>query len=828
MSTYQRPLQPWDPIVQDQQIKPPIRYIRDNFQGTGQDSHTQPPAQDASMWQALTNIQPITKGVIERRWGFVPFATGLNATANRLVSFQRDSDGLRTILTQGAGQVEAFGEDGSFYTNVFNPSGSIVRSLSSRNYQYFFDGLSSDLKKWNGDTAGGVSNWGINVNDVTVNTSGGGGSSGTSFGPNPGNSSGTNFGFSEHTTSSQTSSPVFISNYGFAIASGTIAGIMVTMDINFTGAAFLALQVTANLRKNGVNYGTSTTIGTNHPTSGTYTFGSSSYLWGGSWTLADINASSFGLNFTGTGTATVSPNPGAPPSFNLQANIAITNIKITVFTGGQAGGTTSSGSGVGITSIAGGGNVNLTIGRTYYLAFFNANTGHFSDITQPSTSTGPVVNGIINLLLATSNDPQVTHKYLLATADGNDPSILYQVAELVNGGAGDVTTYADNTPETTLLLNQVLLFTDQSGNEFGITLNDPPPAGTLCIKHQGRLWMAGVPGATHSVFFSKAVGDLTLPNGFIAGKYEEAWPGDNYFDISDGAETVSGLLSDGQNLYMGSQYHIRRLVGNDPTNFQLPEIVHPQVGVLNQEVWNIVYTQGSPAGAIWLTPDFRVIQSDFNTYIDIGARIQDILNQIQPTAATLAHATFVADGEYDLFILAIPFAQATYCDLHLVYDMRHQQWFVWQPTNGSLSLLYNVTLQGQSQWLFIGGNTNTINQYLQSALDDNGTPFTLTAMTSWLGLGEPGMRKVLNEIDYDGDPSMTVSVFGALLQSDFVNPKILVNNFPSVAGPLGTRKFFIASQAIPTRYVQFKFQSTSSNNILLGSYNIESIPFMDL
>jgi hypothetical protein len=460
---------------------------------------------------------------------------------------------------------------------------------------------------------------------------------------------------------------------------------------------------------------------------------------------------------------------------------------------------------------------------------YNANTGHFSDISEASASTGPALSAQINLLLATSNDPQVTHKYLLATADGNDPSILYQVAELVNGGGGDVITYTDNLAETTLLLNQIFLFTDQFGNEFGITLNDPPPSGSLCIKHQGRLWMAGVSGATHSIFFSKSIDDLTLPDGFIAGKYEEAWPGNNYFDISDGAESVNGLLSDGQTLYIGSQFHIRRLTGNDPVNFSIPQIVHPYVGVLNQEVWQLVYTQGSPAGAMWLTPDFRIIQSDFNTYIDVGAPIQDILNNLQSTANTLAHGVFVAQGEYDLFILAVPYLQSTYCDYHLIYDLRHQKWFVWAPSNGSLALQYNVTNAGQPQWLFVDGVQGTLNQYNSNATDDNGTAFNVTLVTSWLGLGEPGHRKLINEVDFSGDPAIQLTILGALTAADFRIPKIAVSTTTAVVGPLGTQKFFVAARGSDKyRYYKFVFQSNSLLPIVLNAYNVEIVPVSDL
>lgn len=860
MSLYQRPLQPWDPIVQDQQIKPPVRFIRDNFQGTGQDSHTQPPAQDPSMWQALTNVQPITKGVIERRWGFNQFASGLDASINRLYSFQRDSDGLRTILATGINNIQAIYENGTIYnSNVYTPQyqgAGFVRALQSRNYAYFYDGNQLDLKKWNGDNQ--LTNWGINIGNVTTNQSGGG-TVGTAFGPLTPNTAqdvvygagstawaniigiegNTSFATNANNTTGNTDF-LWGSQYGFNLGSPTaVLGIQVTVTAK-SGSNNHHPYITAFLTANNAFTYTAPLWGSNsakgvtksaniNTTQNTYTFGGSTDLWGTTWSPGDISGdANFGVVIQGrqdVGTAGT--------SFSIQ------NVQVTVWV--QISGTsTNSGSGVGILGTAAG-SVNLTLGRTYYLALKNDNTGHYSDISPPSASTGPLLNQQINLILATGNDPQVTSKTILATADGNDPSILYQVPVTwaSQGGFGaqttptttipnGVTQVTDNTPDPTLVLQQALLFTDQSGSESGLALNTPPPAGTMAIKHQGRIWMAGVAGATHSIYFSKGITDLTLPNGFIAGKYEEAWPASNYMDISDGAEAVSGLLSDGQTLYIGSQYHVRRVTGNDPTNFSLPEIVHPQVGVINQECWQIVYTQGSPAGAVWMTPDFRVIQSDFNTYVDIGTRIQDILNNLQPTAPSLTHAAFVADGEYDLYVLSVPYLQSTFCDTHLIYDMRHQQWFVWQPTGGSLALLYNVTAAALPQWLFVPGTSGSVNQYAQTALTDNGTAFTMTAKTSWLGLGEPGQRKVLNEIDYDGDPAMTLSINGALLQSDFNTPLVMTTNMASALGPLGTRKYFVAGSAIKSRYFQLVFSTNSTVSTILGAYNIESVPFTDL
>jgi hypothetical protein len=1043
MSWYSTPIQPLDPVVVSQTPKPPIRYMRDNFAATGQNSYVKPPAQDQSMWQALTNVMPITQGILNQRWGYAQFA-GLSNSPNRLYDFQSDATGTRAIIVAGLSNVMGFNENGTVYNpNIFTPvaAAGIVRSVTSRNYQYFCDGdnilnttthLTGDSLKWNGANTGGVTNIGINVSDVTQNNVTGEGSGQlVTVGPNTGTiatdityapdpnpwtnppgvfsnsvASGayTNiqqtFSILDGTfnliSNQLTTDTIFATNFFTFYPSPTVEGIQ--LSITYEAVAFNASirntgNLTVQLIKQGTQIGTSVTLpitidGNPH----TLNVGSASDLWGTSFVPYDITNPNFGVSFFGTGVTIATQTANGEYTSGYTINISY--VTMTVVGGANPGTSLTSGNGVGIISETSGGGVTLVIGRTYYLVANNSLTGHFSDLSPPSVTTGPCSDTFFNLLLATFNDPQVDTKYLLATADGGDPSILYEVPVLagtymlvsswaivsnvltvtgtfentpptltistiqyvagaaplgqgyatvtvttstanlsagqnvtiagnsvpffngtftilkvisstqftfryqdrfnrngtggtitaqtfangsivtieglvhgdyingasltVTGGSGTtftaaftasndsatesgiagtttfaipngVTTVIDATPDPTLVLDQPLLYTDTSGNEFGVTLNDQPPAGNLLLKHQGRLWMAGVPGATHSVFFSKSVTELTLPDGFIAGKYEEAWPGSNYFDVSDGAESVSGLLTDGTTLYIGTQNHIRRLIGNSPANFQEPQIVHPEVGLINQEVWQTIFMQGAPSGCIWMTPDFKVIQSDFNTYVDIGTPVQDILNAQQPTAPLLAHAAYVADGEYDLYILAIPYKQSTYCDTHLVFDLRARQWFVWQPAGGSLSLMYNVTQAALSQWLFINGSGLDLNIYGSTYLNDGGTTIPVTATTTWMHLGEPTRRKMLNEVQIYGNTGMTMNVYGANNLADFVSsPRPIVYNRPLKQSPFGTWNLYLTGAKTRHRYYQFTFNSTNAQIPFLGSYAISAIAMDDL
>jgi len=95
--------------------------------------------------------------------GYNTFSQALSIPfTDRLYSFQRDTDGLREIVSTGPDSVLSWNEDGSLYNSgIFTPK-LPPRMVNSRSYGYFFSGDSDDLKKWDGgNTPGEVTKWGI-------------------------------------------------------------------------------------------------------------------------------------------------------------------------------------------------------------------------------------------------------------------------------------------------------------------------------------------------------------------------------------------------------------------------------------------------------------------------------------------------------------------------------------------------------------------------------------------------------------------------------------------------------------------------------------------
>jgi hypothetical protein len=481
-----------------------------------------------------------------------------------------------------------------------------------------------------------------------------------------------------------------------------------------------------------------------------------------------------------------------------------------------------------IGTTTGTGPITLFSGRIYYTSFNNSSTGHFSDVSPASTSSGAVTGGSLPLTeIPVSTDPQVDTVYILATADGGDPSILYYITSLPNG----TTSYQDGTPESTLLLNNIYVFTDSAGNVFGLIDNDVPPTNAdFPLLHLGRLYMAG----GQFIYFSKNISELTTPSGIVAGVYEESWPTDNTLDISNSAENITALYSDGQVLYVATDRHIRRVLGDSPINFTIPQIVFSEVGVICQDVWQTVFLESTPVGAMWLTPDFRVILADFNTYNDVGVPIQGTLNSINPNVPTVSWAQFIAYGEYAFYCLAIPTGTNTSPDTLCIFDMRLKKWYLWRSTDTFSAGIYYVSLGGTPRFM-VTDESGTQRVFDPTQVVDDGTEsdsmgIVSTMQTNWLDFGDPLLKKYFNEIQTDTTQSdMLVTVQGATNRSDFANPNVVVSQAALVQNAWNEYKTFPAGYSAVDRFYNITWTDTSSSqsttaDVLLGSWSAEVIP----
>jgi len=257
-----------------------------------------------------------------------------------------------------------------------------------------------------------------------------------------------------------------------------------------------------------------------------------------------------------------------------------------------------------------------------------------------------------------------------------------------------------------------------------------------------------------------------------------------------------------------------------------------ETGILNQDCWKVTFYEGQPVGTMWITPDLRVMASDFNTYADVGGPIQDVLNTINVAAAQTIHAAFVSKGPSDYYMLYVPTGSNTRPDTCLVFNLRTKKWFPWQPTDVMTTSLFLLDGSGNPRW-FIAASTGSLYEWTSNTFQDRigNTPvsYPVTMQTSWLDMGDYNIRKFVNQIvpTTADQLSLTIAVDGASNQLDFVTPLSVVPATTVTPASIPTDVFVpLASGPSHNRAFRFTFVSPASTiqNVLTG-YNVEAGQF---
>ncbi len=798
-----------------------LRVTRKSFWTAGQDSYTLPPAQNPDLFQLMTNVEPINRGVIQRRRGYQQYSNQVPSIPYREgFSFRSESLNLKNMIWTSTANVLALSETTglNYLSPVFTPSLSAnfaPRMVLSRNYGYFADGVQADSVKWDGTTiAGNLTNWGIDIKGNPASTNGpnapgtaadvaNGGSSPVWANPNNIKVQDGNFAAVNLTAGQTTSDYLQGTNFGFAVtpAASVITGVKVDIKGKQTDVT-AGDQVAIAVMKDATHWSAYRLVQFS-TVNGFLTLGGSNDTWGLSLTGTDVNSVPFGVVIV------VSNISGQACTYSMDF------VTITAYVSGSA---------IVLGAPAGTG-ITLLSGRIYTIVFQNTKTGHTSGLYPFSASTGPLTNQGQPLSgLPVSSDPQVDQKLLLATADGGDETTLYLVAQILNA----TTTYTDTMPDSVLLTQPIYQQTNQDGSLHGVANNNIPPLFNFPTKHKGRIY-----GSIQStLYFSKNLDDVTTSTGTITSKWEEAYPATNQMDVSETAETIQGIMSDGETLWIATERCIRRLIGDSPSNFQKPEIQFNEAGVLNMDSWKIVYSEGQPIGTMWITPDFRVMESDFNTFKDVGTPIQDVLNTISVANVSKIHASFVQKGTSEYYMLYIPSA-STEPNTVCVYNLRSKRWCVWVPIDTITASLFFIDGTGAPRWMF-AANAGSIYEWKDTIVPQDrvtNTPvsYDVTLKTSWLDFGDEGLTKAFNKIiATTSDPLLTVTVRGAITDTDLDTGGVLV--LP--ATPLQQDIFgdlFVPMVAQDGRYKWYQLTFTSPASLVtdvLDGFDFEILPSM--
>ena len=497
---------------------------------------------------------------------------------------------------------------------------------------------------------------------------------------------------------------------------------------------------------------------------------------------------------------------------------------------------------------ASGQGLNITTGREYCIVFVDTATGHCSDLS-PFVGVGPVTDGrvdIASLPVSATAGETVTHKVILATADGGGRDKLFVVtnATYTDGliPLAAVTTFVDtlnddNTNGTGLIHNNVFLETDDQGVERGCADNALPPsrtdagAVTHILSHRGRLFML----KARTLHFSKSRDEHVTSTGAAnTGAYEESWPARYVMDLSDdSAEVGTALFSDGFNLYVGTNRRVLILEGDGPETFQPLRAIHTDAGVGFHNSWQTVFAEGRPVGMVWVTPDYRVIFSDANTYKDIGWPIQATLGSINVAQDTKIFGGSYNDDSFAFYMLFIPTGASAECDTICVYNISTGVWTTWttpstleptaykfivSPLTGSrYPLMARITSGDVIYW------DPTVNT------DYNVAAFTWTWRTVWQDFGDPSARKLLNQFGcLTGNSAMTIAIDGASTAAHFATPNTVIGATALSTAPASNfADFFVplAGKLSKDRYYRIQGTSTGTSQNILSYYHLEYLPF---
>lgn len=471
------------------------------------------------------------------------------------------------------------------------------------------------------------------------------------------------------------------------------------------------------------------------------------------------------------------------------------------------------------------GNINLVGGRAYTVIYRNSLGGITSSIapftgrmgitTDPTDDSVGVSITLTNIPI--SGDPQVDQRVILATADGGAQDTLYEVT-IINDNS--TTSYVDNLAEGDLTSGAIWNERGTFG-EVGC-INNTPPFETcidtthsgvtgsaangpkLCCVFRGRLIVA----LGHHIFFSKNQFEVTTQNT-VAGRWETCFPVRNQVPISsNGAEVCTSLRTDDTRCYIGTNRAVYILDSDNP-GLNPPRALFQEVGVLNDAVWQTIYHEGHAVGAVWVTPDHRVIYSNFETYKDRGRAIQTTLNNLSSSIVTTATSTFIADAEHEFYMLAPGGSSLNV----LILNVKTGKWFkwfspfaadfvrcigyTWDATNIRPLPLFAVPGQQLYRW-----NKATVQDHSSGT-----TGLSRPAIqTNWLDFGDPTVVKYLNSVEIQTDePSATLDVQGANSEDDFDVPTDLVTARAFTANIFGELTASLADVSTRHRFYRFGF-----------------------
>lgn len=462
-----------------------------------------------------------------------------------------------------------------------------------------------------------------------------------------------------------------------------------------------------------------------------------------------------------------------------------------------------------------------TTGYQYYYAFGNSVTGHFSNVSPISFTSGPVHGEGIVVQGAGmqrtpsgpySQDPQVDTIAVYRNVDGG--AFWYQVAVIPNPGnastAGtwkftDIATDDGVAASTTYSLNggPNVVFTERLNTEIFAPigfLNSPPPAGLTNLAYNaGRMW-----GSVGSLlYYNTAADNAAALNITQNGVPPESWAPANIqpFDtqIVRSLPTAIGLL-----VFTFSD--IWNEAGTNLATFN-PTNIFPGHGIRS---YNALAVDGSSI-LIYTSDRENLMINPSSGSVEVGFPIGDLLeDNVSPLTVYIArhisgsrdNAFYVADGLTGWFRLNPNQTGAS---------ASGEQTPVWSPfatiSNGCGAIASIETSPGIHQLLVGQTVTGPVLVRNINTFTDNGTAYPWSATIGSIMLATPGKlaetESITTELDNSSAAQPSVGVLLDEIAGTFeVLPSIkpgMVNDPPQLppSSSVLSNRFWLSAGTLP-------------------------------
>jgi hypothetical protein len=478
--------------------------------------------------------------------------------------------------------------------------------------------------------------------------------------------------------------------------------------------------------------------------------------------------------------------------------------------------------------------LSATIGFQYYYAFMNSYTGHLSNVSPISSSTG-VITGVSVKLTGVgmqvtpgpsntnfssalySQDPQVDTIVIFRNTDGG--AYFYQLAQIPNPGnvfAANVWNYTDTTPSAQLNTSIFAPISD---------LNSLPPAGLVNMEYfEGRMWGS----VANYLYYNTANDNAALVNVTQNGVPAESWDPDNYIPfnapivrslaVGNGLmvfTTTDTWMVSGQNLLTGGFNQQKVFANHGLRSYNAVSLDG-----------NMIYMYTSDREMLQISPNSGVIE--------IGYPIGDTLETgfsplnafvVRHVAGSRDNAVFLADGATGWYRLN-PNQQGA--------SMQGEPTPVWSPFGsfttslGGIGAIASIEVQAGTIQLLVGQrNVGPLLYRNLSVYADNTIPYNWSATIGSILLATPGKLAEIESITTEmnnigGNIASQCEVlvlideisgnFEQLLMGVYDPPQFYP--VPSSSSVLAQRFYLSQGSTVPVgRHIQIQLQGMSISGV---------------